>query len=84
MESRFVTKDDLVPFRCSTIPSSATPVSVGGAIDSTRNGCHDTCCPSARRLEMVRKDTGAHSEGTVCVRTAANEAIGSTTACRMM
>ncbi|GFV79971.1 uncharacterized protein TNCV_1217391 [Trichonephila clavipes] len=33
---------------------------------STRNGHRDPKCPSARRLHMVRGDTGAPSEVTTC------------------
>ncbi|GFX39697.1 uncharacterized protein TNCV_2104411 [Trichonephila clavipes] len=55
-----------------------------GTIGSVRNGRRDTRCPSARRLALVREDTGARSEGAACVWTVANEAVGSTRACRMM
>ncbi|KFM68802.1 hypothetical protein X975_05742, partial [Stegodyphus mimosarum] len=47
---------------------------------STRNGRRDTICPSARRLRMVREDTGAPSEGATCVWMAADEAVGCTRA----
>ncbi|GFV69609.1 uncharacterized protein TNCV_4507241 [Trichonephila clavipes] len=53
-------------------------------IGSTRNGLHDTRCPSARHLAMVPEDTGARCENSACVWTAANEAVGSTGACHMM
>ncbi|GFT75814.1 uncharacterized protein TNCV_851201 [Trichonephila clavipes] len=33
---------------------------------STRNGRRDPKCPSARRLRMVREDTGAPNEGATC------------------
>ncbi|GFY27140.1 uncharacterized protein TNCV_2067611 [Trichonephila clavipes] len=49
IESRFVAEDDLVTFRCRSISSYATPLqteaSVGGVIDSIRNGHRDTRCP---------------------------------------
>ena len=51
-------------------------------IGSTRNGRRDTRCLSARRLAMVREDTGARSEGAACVWIADNEAVGSKCACR--
>ncbi|GFX08250.1 uncharacterized protein TNCV_3267401 [Trichonephila clavipes] len=47
---------------------------------STRNGRRDPKCPSARRLRMVREDTGAPSEGATCSRMAADEAVGFTSA----
>ncbi|GFU86586.1 uncharacterized protein TNCV_4480221 [Trichonephila clavipes] len=45
---------------------------------STRSGYRDPKCPSARRLRMVREDTGASSEGATCAWMAANEAVGCT------
>ncbi|GFT70149.1 uncharacterized protein TNCV_3456151 [Trichonephila clavipes] len=51
-----------------------------GVKDSTRNGRRDPKCPSARRLRMVRKDTGAPSEGATCAWMAADEAVGYTRA----
>ncbi|GFU62201.1 hypothetical protein TNCV_2474321 [Trichonephila clavipes] len=33
---------------------------------------------------MILEDTGARSEGAVCVWTATNNVVGSTRACRMM
>ncbi|GFV25922.1 uncharacterized protein TNCV_2920331 [Trichonephila clavipes] len=84
IESGFVAKDDLVPFRCSTVSSCAAQpkrrrrwVGVKG---STRNGRRDPKCPSARRLRMVREDTGAPSEGATGAWMAANEAVGCTRA----
>ncbi|KFM59794.1 hypothetical protein X975_02288, partial [Stegodyphus mimosarum] len=47
-----------------------------GLKSSTRNGRRDTKCPSARRLRMVREDTGAPSEGAPCACMAADEAVG--------
>ncbi|GFX59138.1 hypothetical protein TNCV_936531 [Trichonephila clavipes] len=59
MESGFVAKDDLVPFRCNSVSSCAKWrhrwVGVKG---STRNGRRDPKCPSARRLRIVREVTG--------------------------
>ncbi|GFV78342.1 uncharacterized protein TNCV_95021 [Trichonephila clavipes] len=55
-----------------------------GVIGSTRNECHDTKCPSARRLAMVRKDTGARIEVSDCLWIVANEAVDSTRACHTM
>ncbi|GFT08410.1 uncharacterized protein TNCV_2751401 [Trichonephila clavipes] len=37
-----------------------------GVKGSTRNGCRDPKCPSARHLRMVRKDTGFPNEGATC------------------
>ncbi|GFY28230.1 transposable element Tcb1 transposase [Trichonephila clavipes] len=49
-----------------------------GVKDSTRNGHRDPKCPSARRLHMVREDTGAPSEGATCASMTADEAVGFT------
>ncbi|GFW21367.1 hypothetical protein TNCV_1531921 [Trichonephila clavipes] len=82
IEFRFVAEDDLVLFRCSPIPTSATPLvteaSFVGVIGSTRDGRHDTICPSARCLAMFQEGTGAR------IWTAVNEAVGSTRVCRMI
>ncbi|GFW94412.1 uncharacterized protein TNCV_2701331 [Trichonephila clavipes] len=43
---------------------------------SKRNGSRDPIRPSARCLRMVRKDTGAPSEGATCAWVAADEAVG--------
>ncbi|GFW79120.1 uncharacterized protein TNCV_3631511 [Trichonephila clavipes] len=52
-----------------------------GVKGSTRNGHHDDAkCPSARRLRMVREDTGAPSEGVTCAGMVADEAVGCTRA----
>ncbi|GFT91169.1 uncharacterized protein TNCV_4044101 [Trichonephila clavipes] len=51
-----------------------------GVKGSTRNGRRDFKCPSARRLRMVREDTGASSEGATCAWMAADEAVGCTRA----
>ncbi|GFX23376.1 uncharacterized protein TNCV_4936911 [Trichonephila clavipes] len=42
---------------------------------STRNRHRDLKCPSARRLRMIRKDTGAPSEGAACAWLAVDEAV---------
>ncbi|GFY31591.1 hypothetical protein TNCV_4694351 [Trichonephila clavipes] len=84
----FVAEGDLVPFHCSPISSCATPLQMEsrwlGTIGSARNGRHNTKYFSARCFTVVREDTGVHTEGAACVWTAANEAVGSTRACRMM
>ncbi|GFX96991.1 uncharacterized protein TNCV_1997231 [Trichonephila clavipes] len=51
-----------------------------GVKGSTRNGRHDPKCPSARRLRMVREDTGAPNEGVTCAWMAADEEGGCTRA----
>ncbi|GFS70037.1 uncharacterized protein TNCV_748121 [Trichonephila clavipes] len=38
-----------------------------GVKSSTRNVQRDPKCPSARRLRMVREDTGDPSEGYLCL-----------------
>ncbi|GFT08765.1 uncharacterized protein TNCV_663131 [Trichonephila clavipes] len=47
---------------------------------SSRNGCRDPKCPSAKRPRMVREDTGAPNEGATCAWMAAYEAVGCTRA----
>ncbi|GFV12447.1 uncharacterized protein TNCV_1792261 [Trichonephila clavipes] len=44
------------------------------------NGRRDPKCHSARRLRMVREDTGAPREGATCAWMAADEAVGCTRA----
>ncbi|PRD34191.1 UNVERIFIED_CONTAM: hypothetical protein NCL1_15354 [Trichonephila clavipes] len=51
-----------------------------GVKGSTRNGLRDPKYPSARRLRMVREDTGAPSEGATCAWMTADEAVGCTRA----
>ncbi|GFT59103.1 uncharacterized protein TNCV_186751 [Trichonephila clavipes] len=51
-----------------------------GVRGSTRNGHRDPKFPPARRLCMVREDTGASSEGTICAWMAADEVVGCTRA----
>ncbi|GFX49772.1 uncharacterized protein TNCV_3073251 [Trichonephila clavipes] len=48
-----------------------------GVQGSTRNELCNPKCPSARRLRMVREDTGAPSEGATCAWMAADEAADS-------
>ncbi|GFW56663.1 uncharacterized protein TNCV_1863731 [Trichonephila clavipes] len=55
-----------------------------GVIGSTRNGCRDNRCTSSRQLAMVREDTVVLSEGATGVWTAANDAVASTRASRMI
>ncbi|GFX38417.1 uncharacterized protein TNCV_2343921 [Trichonephila clavipes] len=54
---------------------------IGGVIDSTRNGHHDTRCPSARHFAMVRENTGVRSESSTGVWTVGNKVFGCTHAC---
>ncbi|GFW88258.1 uncharacterized protein TNCV_820151 [Trichonephila clavipes] len=49
-------------------------------VKGTLNGHRSPKCPSARRLRMVREDTGAPNEGATCAWLAADEAIGCTCA----
>ncbi|GFS47166.1 uncharacterized protein TNCV_2053371 [Trichonephila clavipes] len=71
IESGFVAKDDLVPFRSIVQFPLAWHhskrrrrwVDVKG---STRNGHHKPKCPSVRRLRMVREDTGVPNEDATC------------------
>ncbi|GFV75236.1 hypothetical protein TNCV_295511 [Trichonephila clavipes] len=62
IESRFVAKDDLVPFHCSLGSSCAatlqTEASMGGRQGSTRIGRRDPKCPSAKRLVWFKKTQG--------------------------
>ncbi|GFY35601.1 uncharacterized protein TNCV_2618921 [Trichonephila clavipes] len=51
-----------------------------GVKGSTRNGHHDPKYPSARRLRMVRENTGAPNEGATYAWMAADEAVGCTRA----
>ncbi|GFX42077.1 uncharacterized protein TNCV_2134921 [Trichonephila clavipes] len=46
-----------------------------GVKSSARNGRRDLKCPSARRLRMVREDTGAPNEGVTCAWMGADEAV---------
>ncbi|GFU05268.1 uncharacterized protein TNCV_575641 [Trichonephila clavipes] len=66
---------------CDTLASSFlvrgnTPN--GSVKGSTRNGRHDPRCPSARRLRMVREDTGAPNEGANCAWMVTDGAVGCT------
>ncbi|GFU80772.1 hypothetical protein TNCV_514991 [Trichonephila clavipes] len=62
IESGFVAKDDLIPFRCSPVSSCTAPLQTEASM--------------AKRLGMVREDTGAPNEGATCVWMAAYEAVG--------
>ncbi|GFU26826.1 uncharacterized protein TNCV_4540971 [Trichonephila clavipes] len=88
IESGIVTKDDLVPFRCSQFPParhhSKRRLQWVGVKDITRNRYHDLEYPSARDLRMVREDTGAPNEGTIYAWIAAYEAVECTRAFIMM
>ncbi|GFV95278.1 uncharacterized protein TNCV_4586531 [Trichonephila clavipes] len=53
---------------------------IGRQGQHTRNGRHDSKCPSARRLCKVREDAGAPSEGATCAWMAADEVVGCTRA----
>ncbi|GFU38988.1 hypothetical protein TNCV_2144351 [Trichonephila clavipes] len=68
IESGFVAKDDLVPFRSSQVSSCVVPILtqalMGGLKGSTGNGRLDPKCPSARQIRMVLEDIGASSKGT--------------------
>ncbi|GFV97511.1 uncharacterized protein TNCV_2040191 [Trichonephila clavipes] len=46
-----------------------------GVKGSTLNGCHEPKRPSARRLRMVREDTGAPNEGATCTWMTVDEAV---------
>ncbi|GFV44659.1 uncharacterized protein TNCV_212131 [Trichonephila clavipes] len=51
-----------------------------GVKGRTRNRHRDPKCPSARRLRMVREDTGTPFEGATCAWMAADEEVGCTCA----
>ncbi|GFV20219.1 uncharacterized protein TNCV_4195171 [Trichonephila clavipes] len=51
-----------------------------GVKGSTLNGRRSPKCPLARRLRMVREDTGEPSEGATCAWLEADKAIGCTSA----
>ncbi|GFY20677.1 uncharacterized protein TNCV_1119111 [Trichonephila clavipes] len=51
-----------------------------GVKGSTRNGCRDPKCPSARHLCIVREDTGVPNEGATCAWMVADETVGCTRA----
>ncbi|GFV01943.1 uncharacterized protein TNCV_4978941 [Trichonephila clavipes] len=55
-----------------------------GVKGSTLNGRRSPKCPSARRLRMVREDTGAPNEGATCAWLADDEAVGCTRVFLMM
>ncbi|GFS67306.1 uncharacterized protein TNCV_2902841 [Trichonephila clavipes] len=84
IESGFVAKDDLVPFRCNPVSSCATPhqteASMMSVKGSSRNGCRDLKGASARCLRMIREHTGALSQGATCAWIMAVEVVGCTRA----
>ncbi|GFY15306.1 hypothetical protein TNCV_1571171 [Trichonephila clavipes] len=84
IESGFVDEDELVPFRCSPVSSCAAPLQMEASMGSTRNGRRDPKCPTAKRLHMVREDTGVPNEGATCAWMAADEAVGCTRASLIM
>ncbi|GFX15957.1 uncharacterized protein TNCV_522641 [Trichonephila clavipes] len=79
IESRFVAKYDLFPFRCSPC-FLVRGTTANGGVEGTCNGRHDPKCPSARRLLMVREDTWTPDEGATCSWIVADEAVGCTRA----
>ncbi|GFS70608.1 hypothetical protein TNCV_520191 [Trichonephila clavipes] len=81
IEPRLVVEDDLVPFRCSSIPSSVASLQK----EVSGGGYHwQHTCSSARRLLMLRQDTDDRSEGVADVWIAANKAIRSIHTYRIM
>ncbi|GFV15848.1 hypothetical protein TNCV_988311 [Trichonephila clavipes] len=67
-----------IPLQFSFLARGTTPnVGVDGlASRATHNGRRDPKCPSARRLHMVREDTGDPSKGATCAGMATDEAVG--------
>ncbi|PRD27942.1 UNVERIFIED_CONTAM: hypothetical protein NCL1_33927 [Trichonephila clavipes] len=49
-----------------------------GVMGSTRNGRRDPECLSARRLRMIREDTGGPNEGATCAWMTSDEEVGCT------
>ncbi|GFW37624.1 uncharacterized protein TNCV_4028201 [Trichonephila clavipes] len=84
IESGFVAKDDLLPFRCSSVSSYAAPLqteaSMGGHQGQHTFWHSDSKCPSMRCLRIVREDTGVPNEGATCAWLATDEAVGCTRA----
>ncbi|GFS69823.1 uncharacterized protein TNCV_3101411 [Trichonephila clavipes] len=84
IESGFIAKDYLVPFRSSTVSLCPAPFQTRsrwvGVKGSTRNGRRDPKCPSTGRLRMDREDSGVLSEGAASVWVVADEAVGCTRA----
>ncbi|GFV87766.1 hypothetical protein TNCV_780481 [Trichonephila clavipes] len=67
IESGFFVKNDLVSFLCSQISSCVAPLQAEASMGrrqagKSHNGHRDLKCPSARRLHMVREDTGVPNE----------------------
>ncbi|GFU92035.1 uncharacterized protein TNCV_1665201 [Trichonephila clavipes] len=88
IRSGFIAKDVLVSFHRSPLSSCAAPLqteaSMGRRHGQARNGRCDPKCPSARRLRMVREDTGAPNEGATCTWMAADKGVGCMRAFRTM
>ncbi|GFV96463.1 uncharacterized protein TNCV_2943961 [Trichonephila clavipes] len=55
-----------------------------GIKGTTRNRRRNLKCPLARRLRMVREDTGASFEGSICTWMAADEAVNCTSTCEYL
>ncbi|GFW43549.1 hypothetical protein TNCV_4769011 [Trichonephila clavipes] len=62
IEPTFVADYDPIPFGCRQISSIATHLYTETMLSGV-DGPHDSNCPSARRLVVVRTDTEARSEG---------------------
>ncbi|GFY21573.1 uncharacterized protein TNCV_1167181 [Trichonephila clavipes] len=67
-----------IPLQSSFLVRDTTPN--GGVKGSTRNGRRNPKCPSARRIHMVREDTGAPIEGVTCAWMTVAKAVGCTRA----
>ncbi|GFV23851.1 uncharacterized protein TNCV_960451 [Trichonephila clavipes] len=63
-----------IPLQSSFLVCGTTPN--GDVKGSTRHGCLDPKCPSARCLRMVLEDTGAPSQGSICAWIVTDEAVG--------
>ncbi|GFU71499.1 uncharacterized protein TNCV_1672951 [Trichonephila clavipes] len=79
IKSKFIAKDDLVPFQCSPVSSCAVPFQTETSI-VYRPGQHRNWAPRsqisfARCLRMVREHTGAYIKGSTCVSIAADDAV---------
>ncbi|GFY11480.1 hypothetical protein TNCV_3183181 [Trichonephila clavipes] len=71
IDSGFIAKNDLVPFRCSPVSSCAAPLQTG-----TSRAAH----VMGAAIRVVREDIGALSEGASCAWMAADKAVGCTRA----
>ncbi|GFX32838.1 uncharacterized protein TNCV_889741 [Trichonephila clavipes] len=76
--SKSVWRPGSIPLQSSVLVRGTTPN--GGGDEWTPNAARDPKCPSARRIRMVREDTGARSEGATCAWMVADEAVGCTRA----